>query len=312
MSATWGAFSSLINVNELNEYVRHKGQEMMGYAQLCNPPTGGALGRKRGDTVQYTFYPNISSAGGELTETERVPRRTITPIKATYTIKEYGNSLDWTESVEELSRLDSESDFIKALVDDYRKLDNSLAFDEFEATEWFFVPNTSADEFDTDNSPSSTANDTFDHAKLRAMVKRAEKNLIPKFDGENYVFASGVDSIDAIAYDTVVSGALSNAGAGRSALNGEVGVLAGCRLVKDSHKATFIGGSAAATLALDKGHLVGADAVIHEVAAPVELRAEDDDFGRFVAVAYLWRGCFKKILSQDTHSQEHVIKVASA
>lgn len=312
MGQTWGAYSSLINVNELTDYVRHAAQEMMGYVQLCNPPTGGALGRGKGDTVQYTYYPNVSVAGGELDENEEIPQTSVTPVKDTYTVKEYGNAIRWTGKLEDLSRLDTESDFIKALVDDLRKLENTLAFTEFQSTDWFFVPNTSADEFDTDNSPSSTANDTFDHGKLRAIAKQAEKRLIPKFDGEDYVFITGVDSIDNIVYDSAVTNALSASMSGKSALNGEVGRLAGCRLVKDSHKATFVGGSASATLALDKGHLVGADAVLHEVALAPELRGQDKDFGRNVSVAYYFMGAFKKILDQTTHQKEHIIKVASA
>jgi hypothetical protein len=58
--------------------------------------------------------------------------------------------------------------------------------------------------------------------------------------------------------------------------------------------------------------LVGADAVIKEVALAPELRAEDKDFGRQVKIAYYFMGCYKKILSQTLHSRENVIKVASA
>ena len=174
------------------------------------------------------------------------------------------------------------------------------------------MPNSSADEFDTDGAPSSTANDTFDHPKLRALAKKGEKNLIPKFDGEDYVFVTGVDNIDNIVYDSTVTSALAASGSGRSALNGEVGRLAGCRLVKDNHMATFIGESAATTLACDKGHLVGADAVLRETALAPELRAQDKDFGRSVSVAYYFMGAFKKILDQTTHGKEHIIRIASA
>lgn len=310
MAGTWGQYASLINVNELTEYVRHASQEMLGYAQLCNPPTGGALGRGKGDTVQFTYYPNVSVSGGELDENERIPRTTLVPVKGTYTIKEYGNALEWTGKLEELSRLDTESDFIQALIDDLRKLENTLAYTEFQSTYWWFVPNSTANVFGTNNTPSATANDVMDHANLRALVKYAEKNNIPKFDGENYVYITGVDSVDALVYDSVVTQAIQEQ-SGRAALNGEVGVLCGCRVVKDSHKATFIGGSAATTLTLDKGHLVGADAVLKEVALAPELRAEDDDFGRNTAVAYYWMGAYAKILSQSVHGREHIIRIAT-
>lgn len=311
MGASWAGLSATINVNELNEYVRHAALEMLGMAQLANAPTGGALGRKKGDIVQYTYYPNVNTSGGELSEHERVPRTSLTPIKGTYQIKEYGNALEWTETLEELSRLDVESDFMKALVDDLRRLENHLAFTEFDASSWIYTPSSTTDGYVTDGTATVTASGTMTFAKLRELVKHAEKGLIPYFDGENYVYATGVDSMDSLRYDTTVVGAIQQQ-SGRSALNGECGVLANCRLVKDTHKCGHIGGVAAATVLISKGYLVGGDAVLHEVAAAPEIRAEDEDFGRQVAVAYLFRGCYKKIYSQSLHSKEHIIKVASA
>lgn len=311
MPQTWGAYSSLINVNELSEYVRSAAQAMLGFAQLCNAPTGGALGRNKGDTVQYTYYPDVATAGGELDENEEIPSTSVVPIKGTYTIKEYGNAIPWTGKLEDLSRLDPESDFVQALVNDLKKLENTLAFNEFDASYWIYSPNGASSGYVTNNTPIVTCADTMDHGELRNIVKKAEKGLIPKFDGEDYVYVTGVDSTDSIVYDTIVTTAVQQT-SGKAALNGEIGRVAGCRLVKDSHKCTQIGGSTSATLALDKGYLVGADAVIKEVALAPEIRAEDKDFGRQVKIAYYFMGAYKKILSQTLHSRENVIKVASA
>lgn len=311
MVQSWGSYSSLINVNELSEFVRHAPQPMLGFAQLCNPPTGGALGRNKGDTVQYTYYPDISQDGGELDENEDVPESSLTPIKSTYTVSEFGRALTWTDKLEDLARLGPESDFMHALVKGLRRLENTQAYNQFNSTDWLATFNSSADEFVNDATLTSSANEDLSRDNLRFVVKKAKLNNIPKFDGESYVYISGVESIDALAYDDDVVTTLRY-DSGKSAMNGEVGRVCECRLVVDNHKIAKVGGSASGAGAnLDEGFLVGADAVIHEVARPPEIRAEDRDLGRKVKIGYLFLGSWKKMLDQTDHSREHIIKVDS-
>jgi len=311
MTQTWGTFSSQINVNELTEFVRHNPQKQLGFAQLCNPPTGGALGRNRGDTVQYTYYPDISNDGGEVTEDQDVPTSSITPIKATYTIKEYARALELTEKLDELSRLDTESDLMLALVKGLRRLENSEAYDQFNSTDWKVSPNAtpSSSEFVTDGTLTAEAGSDLSRDVLRFVVKKARLNNIPFFDGESYVFITGIESMDELVYDDDVVTTLRY-DSGKSAMNGEVGRVVNCRLITDNHKIAKAGSSSKPNM--DDGFLVGADAVVHEVAMPPEIRAEDRDLGRKVKFGYVFLGCWQKMLDQTSHSREHIIKVGSA
>jgi len=97
-----------------------------------------------------------------------------------------------------------------------------------------------------------------------------------------------------------------DAGGGRDILNNEIGRVKECRLVKDNQDLATSTGS------FKEWYLCGNDAVVHEVALPVEIRAQDDDFGRSLAIAYYEIGVFFKTLDQTTHSREHIIKVTSA
>lgn len=314
MSQSWSGIGSTITVNELTEYIRHAAQQLQGFAQLCNPPTGEALGRGRGDTVQYTFFPNLSVTGGVLNENEEMPEGSLVPIKGTYVVQEYGNSTRWTGKLEMLSRLPLEDGLVQALIDDMRKAQNTAAFAEFDATFWIATFNSTANEFRTDGTAASfanVANSDLNLANLRFLVRNARKNLIPFFDGESYVYTSGVDSLDALRYDSTVTTMLQH-DSGRAALNGEVGRVAQCRLVEDTHKIAKVGGSSSgAGLGLDTGYLVGADAVINEYALPPEIRAQDKDFGRSIGVCWYFIAAWKKIYSQTLHSKENVIKVTS-
>lgn len=306
MAHSWSGIGSTITVNELTEFIRHAAQEMQGFAQLCNPPTGAALGRGRGDTVQYTFFPNLSVSGGAISENEEMPEGSLVPISGTYTVVEYGNSTRWTGKLEALSRLPLEDGLVQALIDDMRKAQNTAAYTQFNASGWCVAFNSGADEFKTNNTPTVTANEDLSLANMRYLVKNARKNMIPYFDGESYVFVSGVDSLDALRYDSAVSTMLQY-DSGRAALNGEVGRLAQCRLVEDNHKITKLGSTQ-----FDTGYLIGADAVVNEYAVPPEVRAQDKDFGRSIAVAWYFIAAWKKIYSYSVHSKEHVIRVTSA
>lgn len=309
MSHSWSGIGSTITVNELTDQIRHAAQDMQGFAQLCNPPTGQALGRGRGDTVQYTFFPNLSTSGGVLSENEEIPEGSLVPVSGTYTVQEYGNSTRWTGKLETLARLPVEDGLMQALINDMRKAQNTAAYTEFNSTSWIANFSSSGDEFRTDGTPASfsnTTNEDLTLANLRFLVKTARKRLIPYFDGESYVYITGVDSADQLRYDSTVVETL-RFDSGRAALNGEIGRVAQCRLVEDTHKITTKAGT---STTLDVGYLIGADAVINEYALPPEVRAQDKDFGRSIGVAWYFIAAWKKIYSQTLHSKEHVIKLA--
>jgi len=309
MAHSWSGIGSTITVPELTEYIRHAAQEMQGFAQACNPPTGQALGRGKGDTVQYTFFPNISVSGGVLAENEEIPEGSLVPVSGSYVLQEYGNSTSWTGKLEALSRLPLEDGLVQALIHDMRKAQNTAAHAEFDDTDWIVNFSASGDEFRTDGTPASfsnTTNELLTFANLRYLVRKARANLIPYFDGESYLFITGVDSLDNLRYESTVTAMLQE-DSGRAALNGEVGRLAQCRLVEDNHEIEKV----ASGNELDTGYLVGADAVVNEYALPPEIRARDKDFGRSIGVAWYFIAAWKKIYSQTLHSKEHVIKVSA-
>ena len=306
MSQSWTGMGSTINVNQLTEFIRHTAQSPQGFAQLCNPPTGEALGKGKGDTVQYTFFSNLSTSGGVLPENDEIPEGSLTPTSGSYVLQEYGMSTRWSGKLQTLSRLPIEDGFVQALMNDMRKVQNTAAFTEFDDTDWIANFSSTADEFRTDGvaaSFSNTSNEDLSLANLRFLVRKARLNNIPYFDGESYVFISGIKSLDTLRYSSDVTTSLQY-DSGRAALNGECGRLAQCRLVEDNH---VISESAAGVA--DVGFLIGADAVVNEYAVAPEVRAQDKDFGRSIAVAYYFIAAWKKIYSQATNSKEHVIKV---
>lgn len=311
--ADFSNYKSTVTVPNLTKIVRHAVQAVQGFNQLCNPPSGAAIGKNNGDTNTLVFYPELANEGSELNEYEDIPMGDITPFRVEYTIKEYGYGIPTTEKLEYLSQIEVENNLTKALSDQLKKTQNSLAFAEFDATKWIVNLSASGNEFRTDGvagSFSNTSNKNVDFAGLQYIVRQAKLNNIPTYDGESYVLVTGVNTCDNIRYDSTVTTSMSNSGMAKEALNGEVGRLAGCRIIEENHKATQLLNISASEGILDKTYLVGADAVLNEYALAPEIRYEEEDFGRIKKIAYIFNGAWKKIYSQASNSREHVIKVA--
>lgn len=305
MAQTWGSQSSLINANELNEHIWHQAQNMLGFQQLANPPSGKALGLGLGDTVQLTYFPNVSRAGGRISENERTPRTEMTPVKTTYSVLEFGNAIDWTGTYDALARLEPTDVFMVGLVDDIRKIENYECYTAATGTHWKYVFRAAGDEFVTNNTPTATMDEHPTRDNLRGLVVKAKANNIPFYDGESYVFVTGNIGMDQLVYDDDVVTSL-NEDSGRAALNGEVGRLVQCRLVEDNYSITQKNTS------YDEGFLFGADGIINDVAMPWELRTDSEDFGRQLSLGYFFYGVWHKIFNQTSHSREHIIHVTSA
>lgn len=311
MGNSWGVLADggYATVPELTELVRMQAQEAQGLAQLANPPDEENLGKGSGDEVYYLFVTNISNTGGQLVENQPIPRGKATLVRGSFKIYEYGNGMDWTGKLEELSRINLEHPFMRALMNDLRKLENAAVYTEAVKTDWKIYVNHA-----TNNTITLTTNGTVggaaladpEWAALVRIVGEAEDGLIPYFDGESYVYVTGQQAITKLRLDSVVRELLRQ-DSGRSVINGEIGRIAQCRIVKDNYSIDKTAGSST----FNEGLLFGADAVQQQVGMPWEVRRQLEDFGRDIAVAYLGIMGWNKMLDMTLHSQENILHITS-
>lgn len=307
---SWAGLSAATNVPELTDKIRIAAQEIQGMAQLASPPTGKALGMGKGDTGQYTFVPDLTpDSGTALDENEPMPTSGVAPIKAQYTIEEYGHGISYTGKLDMLTRLDMDDVHMKSLDNHRKRLENTLTYNQLSATDWkltFDSTTASSASFVQNGTPTKSSGvgdlslDNLSH--LRTVAK---KNRIPFADGESYFYVTGADSLEALESDSDLTSLLKE-DSGRAALNGELGRVKQCRLIEDNHSISDHPQS------LDEGFLVGADAVVNEVALPWEIRFEISDVGRSKILAYYGLGSWFKVLDETTHDQEHIIHVTAA
>lgn len=308
MPASYAGIGTAINVNELTDKVRIASQSLRGLAQFASPPTGKQMGKGVGDTGQYTFVPDLTTSGGVLDENEAMPTDEIAPVKATFTLKEFGHGVSYTGKLDELSRLDLDDIHMAALMNHREKLENAQCYTQLISTDYKAVFHTTvaSSEFVTNGTATqNTNNDDLNLENLMWLRTQAKKQKIPFFDGESYLYGTGPDAINALQSDTNVTNLLKE-DSGRAALNGEVGRIAQCRVIEDGYSISDH------EQGFDEGILAGADAVVNEVALPWEIRFEISDLGRSKVLAYYGIMCWFKVLDQTTHSQEHIIHVTAA
>lgn len=302
---SFSAQSSIINVNELNEKVRLAAQPAKAFSQALIGPDGKALGKGKGDRVQYIYYPDVETEGGELDEFEEVPSTGFTPVEVDYQVKEYGNSIPFRDTLEKLARIDIDDIHMQSLVNDYHKVQNTAAYNQFALTDWKVAFIAAGNKFQKTGAPGGTADADLSLANLSFVKKKAEKENIPYYDGESYLYITGVESADALESDTNLTNLLKE-DSGRAALNGEIGRVKRCRVVVDNHKVAKVG-----LTEFDEGFLVGADAVLVDYAEAVHIETDVKDMGRQKKVGYLELAGYHKIMDQTSHGKEHVIHVTT-
>jgi hypothetical protein len=281
----------------------------MAFSQLATPdPTGSALGLGAGDTGSYVYAPDVGTEGGRIPEHSTIPATSLVPVKSTFTVYEYGNKIPYTGKLKDLSKINVEEVHIRSLRNDHQKAWNTNAYSVFDDTYWrYCCSSVVADrEFVINNTPTKTQNIDLDLANLGKLHALAETNNIPYWDGESYMVVIHPYTHEALTSDSTVATLLSR-DSGRAALNGELGRVRNCRLIKDNHKLATTGAAG-----YYEFFLVGADAVVEELSLPIEIRKQDDDFGRLLEIAWYVIGNHFKPLNATSHTKEHIIRAGSA
>lgn len=307
ISNTQLGYRSLVDVDNLQEKVRIEALERLGFAQMLNEDAGTAIGKNNGDTVVYTYYPQLTVDALAVDETDELPRQTVVPVRGSYTVSEYGAAIPLTGKLKDLSNIDNEEVYVSLLADHMQKKENLIAANLARTTSWKYVYLAAGNNFTTNGTASGTQNEDLSFDNLCDLTAEAEDRNIPTYDGENYVVVARGRTINSLAKSSAVTNMIQNT-MPESALNKEIGIVGNARLIKDT-QASVIGTSTGSFL---EHFLFGADALLKELAVAPELSFESDNHGRFREIAYSWIAGYAKIYSQSAHSKEHIIHITSA
>jgi N4-gp56 family major capsid protein len=315
VSADGGFFAN----TQLSKELRHAAQPMMKARQFVRPESG--LGKGRGDTLLFDKVKNIATAGGTISEANRIPESRFTITQSSLVMEEYGNSIPYTGKLETLSEFNITNPIQRALRDDMAKVLDKAVIDVMKTADVIYIPTSStAGTWDIDGTASTaaTANlsvfhvkEIVDAMKVGAYGTNTGYNPVPGFDGENYVCLASVKALRGIKDDPDWEEAVKY-GDPERLFTGEVGRIYGVRFVETNHVNALSNGVGTSNV-LGEAIFLGSEPVIEAVAVAEELRSKiPGDFGRDKGIAWYALLGFARTWDLTDDSESHIVRVTSS
>ncbi len=285
--------------DNLSDDLRMALQPVLKLRQFADIKDEAHQGMHAGDTFHWNVYSDVGTQGGQLVETTTMPETSISITQGTLTITEYGNSVNYTGKLDDLSYHPVREIVTKALKNDAKKTFDTAVATQFDTTPLRVVPtsgnSTTSLDLTTNGVATETNNIAFqkEHARLVSITMK-ERN-IPAFVADDY-YAVGRPATFTTLRDNLESiRQYVETGFGMI-MNGEVGRYEGIRFVEQTHIAVAGLGTAATTWTnglSDWILFLGEDTVAEAIAVPEEIRGKlPGDFGRDKGVAWYYLGGF--------------------
>ena len=303
---------------KLSKSLRTATQPMMRFRQFVRKES--AAGKGKGDTFDFNKISNIVTAGGVITETQRIPESKFLIRRGQLTIQEYGNSIPYTGKVDTLSEFSVDNSITKALRDDMAKVIDIAVANVFKGADLCYIPSSlTSGTWDADGTPSTTASVNLNLAHIREIVDAMKTGVfgaseiapIPTYDGGNYVCIASVKALRGIKSDPDYEEAKKYADPD-SLLSGEVGRIEGVRFVECNHLSALSNGVGTNDV-LGEAIIFGEDPVIEALVVPEEIRKKiPGDYGRDLGIAWYGMAGWARVWDFSSDSEERIVRITSA
>lgn len=302
------------SVPYLTDNLRHAAQPSLFFRQFLD--VREAIGKKQGDTFHWDLSGNVLTQGGVLTETSTIPETEFRTQQGTCTLNEYGLSVPFTFKLDALGQFELPSTIEMKLRDDMVKVLESAAGNSFTAGDIVGVCVTTASTAITTNgTATATATADLTTSNVKNFVDFFKKQLVPKYDGRNYVCIGSVSLLRGLRDDTATGGWVSisqytDQRVG-NIFSGEIGEYYMVRFVEE------LGGYLSNTVGNGSTHgqgvLFGSDNVVEAVAEPEHIRVKNsNDYGRDLGLAWYAILGFERVWDFSRDGEEHVMFITSA
>ena len=312
---------------ELSKYLRIKAQPLTKFRQFADAKDGAEKGLNRGDQFYWNQYSDVGTQGRELDERQSMPESGYTIQQRSLTIVEAGNSVPYTEKLEDLALQDVQVIIEKTLKNDARKFFDIKAYKQFDATPLRFAPassgaSTTSIVVTTNSATTVTNNVALGTGHIKAASDYMKEANIPPFKDDDYMgishpstYRNFKNQLEAIKQYTVLGIT--------EIFAGEIGRYENTRFVEQN----FIpkGGPDGSTVfdpyagtadPWTNGqsswyYMFGADTVTEAIVLPEEIRAKiPSDYGRSKGIAWYYLGGFGIV--QPDSSNARILKWDSA
>jgi N4-gp56 family major capsid protein len=296
---------------KLSKTMRHAAQPMFKFRQFTRMEK--AIGKGKGDTVDFNKVSNIQAQGGTISEAARIPESNILIRRGQLVLEEYGNSIPYTGKLDDLAEFSVDNIITRALRDDMAKVMDAAVATVFKTTDVSYSPQTaSTGTWNVAGSPASAlvglnlfhVKEVVDAMKTGLFGSGNQGNPVPPYDGENYVAIASVNALRGLKDDPDFEEVMKYADPERL-LTGEVGRIYGCRFIETNNTAVL-----APHATSGNAVFFGADPVIEAMAVPEEIRAKiPEDYGRSKGIAWYGLVGFELVWDFTTDSEQHVVLV---
>lgn len=297
----------------LSKTIRVAAQPMLKWRQFVRPEPG--MGKGKGASILFDRVSNVATAGGQLSETSRIPETSVTLTQGTVTVTEYGNSIPYTGKLDLLAQFSVDNITTVALRNDMAKVIDQAVHDEFVNCSLKLTPRGTTSSptvtIDTNGTPSSAAQRDILPFDLKEAADYLEDTVhAEKYDGDNYIAVGRTAGLRKI-FDSAEFTNAAQYGDPDRLFAGELGRYYHVRIVKETNasRQTLSAGSAY------KGEMVmfGADPIVEGVALPEEIRAKiPEDYGRSKGVAWYALLGWKITFSTGNDGEARIIQITSA
>ena len=295
----------------LSKYLRLQNLPVVKFRQLCDVKDTDSdnkplVGKGRGDKWHWNVISKPKRKGRKLDETEAMPSTSFSVTQMTGTMTEYGNSIGYTQKLDDLSEQPIKEIIRKNLAIDVAETFDVAAWEQFEATPLRVVPDsgTSTSAIVTYESKAALAsgaianNVALGKGHIEPIVTIMKERGIPAYENGDYLAIARPGTYLTLKSD--LEGIHSYTETGLAQIkNGEIGRYRGVRFVEQTHIPQ--GGAADSTTyspvtetadAWDNGksdwcYFMGSDTVAEGIAIIEEIRGKIPiDFGRDRSIAW--------------------------
>jgi N4-gp56 family major capsid protein len=297
------ALGGYMYADELSEMLRVELQPVVKFRQLCDAKDATNKGLNRGSTFNWNVYQDVADAGDTLDEHVAIPETNFTIETASLTIGELGNSVPFSGLLNNFSKQPVEEIIKYALKNDARKVLDSKAHAQFNATDLTVASATSTTAVTVETTGCTVTNNVaFGKDHVKAIVDVMKERDIPPFSGDEYVAIAWTTTYRTMKNDLEAIKIYVDQGFGY-VLNGEIGRYEGVRFIEQSNIAkggavdsttwTYLTADAWNNAKSDWIFFLGEDTVAEAIALPEEMRGKiPTDYGRSRGVAWYYLGGF--------------------
>lgn len=295
----------------LSKKFRHALQPSCRFRQFADFKDASQQGLRKGDLFTWDIFGNVATQGTTLTETTTVPETQFQIYQGTLTTQELGNSVPFSQKLDNLSLVPLQPIVTKVLRNDATKAIDTEVHAQFTLTPLNAYPTggtaTDAITLSTTGTQTGTSTKalTADHVKAIVDAMK-ERNIMPYANGDYYSI-SWPSTLRTFKNDLESIHQYTSEGFKMIAV-GEIGRYEKCRFVEQTNIAKD------GTTYTDWAYFFGEDTVAEAVAVPEEIRGKiPTDYGRSKGVAWYmlagWGLCLTSAMGTD---QARIVKWNSA